>query len=142
MIAYPSCIPPPYKSTPGGIYIFFFDRHLISGGKLDTTPPSDVRLKTYQTPKYNTRWTPFTHNTHAPVSIPLPAWRQLLRPIAGGRSSLRPGHTGTCCCRASSEDHVVFSGSSPPTGTGPGNLARVWSHSLVIEDTATTPPRY
>ena len=58
---------------------------------MNTTPPPDVRLKTYQTPKYQTRWTPFTHNTRAPVWIPVPAWRQLLRPITVGRSSLRPG---------------------------------------------------
>ena len=58
---------------------------------MNTTPPSDVRLKTYQNPKYHTRWTPFTHNTHAPVWIPAPAWRHLLRPIPVGRQSLRPG---------------------------------------------------
>ena len=63
----------------------------ITGGTLNTTPPSDVRLKTYQTPKHHSRWTPFTHNTHAPVWIPVPAWRQLLRLITVGQSSLRPG---------------------------------------------------
>ena len=58
---------------------------------MNTTPPPDARLKTYQTPKYQTRWTPFSHNTHVPVWIPVPAWRHLLRPITVGRSSLRPG---------------------------------------------------
>ena len=58
---------------------------------MNTTPPSDVHLKTYQTPKDHTRWTPFTHNTHAPLWIPVPAWRQLLRPITVGRSCPRPG---------------------------------------------------
>ena len=83
---------PPYKITPGGIFLDSFSTvTFITGGTLNTTPPSDVRLKTYQTPKHHSRWTPFTHNTHAPVWIPVPAWRQLLRPITVGRSSLRPG---------------------------------------------------
>ena len=75
---------------------------------MNTTPPSDVRLKTHQTPKYHIRWTPFTHaRTH----------RYGYRYHHGGNCcglslwadrACGPDPTGTCCCRASSEDHVVF----------------------------------
>ena len=48
-----------YKRTPGGIFFaIFFDRHFITGGTLNTTPHSDVRLKIYQTPKYHIRLGP------------------------------------------------------------------------------------
>ena len=51
--------PPPQKHTRGCIFRIFFDRHFITGGTLNTTPPSDVRLKTYRTPKkYHTRLGP------------------------------------------------------------------------------------
>ena len=70
------------------------------------------RPSLYQTPKYHTRWTPFTHNTHAPVWLPVPAWRQLLRPITVGRSSLRPGpHRYLLLPRLERGSHRFFSGS-------------------------------
>ena len=70
---------------------FFFRPSLDHRGYVEYHTPFGRTPETYQTPKYHTRWTPFTHNTHAPVWIPVPAWRQLLRPITVGRSSLRPG---------------------------------------------------
>ena len=40
--------PPTHMSTLGDIYLFgpFFDRHSITGGALNTTPPTEVRPKT------------------------------------------------------------------------------------------------
>ena len=35
----PWITPPPYKSTPGGIFVLFFYRHFITWGALETTPP-------------------------------------------------------------------------------------------------------
>ena len=40
-----------------------------------------------------------------------------------------PDPTGTSCRRASSEDHVVFSGSSPPTGSGTGTATPAVAHT-------------
>ena len=46
------------------------------------------------------------HPQRAPFLTP--AWRQLLRPIAVSRTSIRPRSRGTCFWCASSNDHVAF----------------------------------
>ena len=71
-------------------------------------PTSNVRLITYQTPKYHTCSTTFTRNAHAPIWISVRAWRQLLLPSQWADRAYGPDPTGTCCCPASSRDNVVF----------------------------------
>ena len=50
--------PRPTKAHPGGVFFLRFDRHFITRGTLNTinTPPSNVRLQTYQFPEYHTRY--------------------------------------------------------------------------------------
>ena len=132
-------------------------------------PENSIKLQIDQID--HTRWPVDTiRPQHPPVWIPVPPWRRLLRPMTVGRSRLQPDTTGTCCCRASSEDQVFFSGFTPFTGTGTftpavayapaiptaapkspattltnplrRNLAEIYSHSLAIQDNACTPPRY
>ena len=104
---------PAYKSTPGGIFIvLFLHHHFITGGALNTTPPSEVIcLKTAFNSKAITpgaRCTPFIHDTdrygyhyhHGNNSCaPSQQWAD---------RACGPDPTATCCCRASSEHHVIF----------------------------------
>ena len=102
----------------------FFDHHFITGCTLNTTPPSDARLKTHRTPKNHIPRTPFTHSTCAPVWVPIPAWRQLFRPITVGSIgpvTRTPPVPATAAPRARITS--IFSGSSlyqDSTGTGIG----------------------
>ena len=96
MIAHtPGITPPLQKHTRGYIYIFsVFPPSLYHRGYFEYHTPFRRTPENIPVSKseYHTRWTPFTHNTHAPVWIPVPARRgQLLRPITVGRSSLWPG---------------------------------------------------
>ena len=80
----------PYKSTPGGIFYILFRPSLYLRGCVDYRTSFGRTPENISKSKVSHWWTPFTHNTHAPLRIPVSAWRQLLRPITVGRSSLRP----------------------------------------------------
>ena len=106
-----------YKSTPG---LIFFDRHFITGGTLNTTPPSDVGLETYQNPKYHTRGTPFTHNTGMDTGNSMEATATAAAHHSG---PIEPAaRTPPVPAAAASRARITsfFSGSSLPTGTGTG----------------------
>ena len=82
----------PYKSTPGVIlFSIIFPTVTLSPGYVDYRTPFGSTPENISSQKYHTRWTPFTHKTHTTVRMLVPAWRQLLRPITVGPSSLRPG---------------------------------------------------
>lgn len=126
MIAPPALDNPPYKSTTGGISsVLFFDCKFITGSTLNTTPPSEIRLKTASISKTTT---PSGH--HSPPPQPSrhrrrhrrrnPRLLQLLLVCSGtsdaagggaGEDSADPSATGGkgCCCGTSS-----FTGSQNP----------------------------
>ena len=86
------------------------------------------------------------HPQQIPVWKPVPAWRQPLHPpTQWAERACGPDPTGTCCCRASSEDHFFFRGLPrlPLTGTGTSTPAVAQAPKIPAaspESPATTTP--
>ena len=96
---------------------------------MNTTAPSEVRLKTYQTLKYHIRWTSFTHNTHALVRIPVHHGGNCCGPHSG---PIEPAaRTPPVPAAAAPRARITsfFSGSFPPTGTGTGAATPAVDHT-------------
>ena len=88
----------------------FSDRHL-SPGVLNTKPLLEVRPITASNSKMiapaGGRWTP----QHATVGHRYQHGGNCCTPSQWADRFCGPDPTGACCCRASSEDHVLFAGS-------------------------------
>ena len=96
-------------------FVLFFHGHFITGGVI--SPPSEVRLKTAPDFKVITPGG-HQHPQHAPAWIPVPAWKQLLRPIkAVGRLSLRPRPPVPAAAAPRTRITCFFPGSPRCTGT-------------------------
>ena len=78
---------PPHISTTGDIVFgSFFDGHFITEGTMNTTPHTEVRLKTASPTHHATSRISFAHNTHRHGHH---HWREVLCSIKVNRTSLR-----------------------------------------------------
>ena len=112
---------PPYNGTPGGIYIYIiyiyiciyflvFHRHSTTAGTLNTTPPPGVLPK--NTVKLRSDH-PAPGGLHSSTTPHRYGYRyedggNYCAPSQSGDRVCGSASTGTCCRRASSEDHVFF----------------------------------
>ena len=100
---------------------FFFRPSLDHRGYVEYHTPFGRTPETYQTPKYHTRWTPFTHNyartgMDTGTSMEATAAAHHSGPIEPAART--PPVPAAAAPRARITS--FFSGSSPPTGTGTG----------------------
>ena len=96
---------------------------------MNTTPPSDVGLETYQNPKYHTRGTPFTHNSGMDTGNSMEATATAAAHHSG---PIEPAaRTPPVPAAAASRVRITsfFSGSSPPIGTGTGTATPAVAHT-------------
>ena len=115
---------PPIKAHPEVlVYTFwiFFRPSLHHRGYVECHTPFGRTPETYQTPKYHTRWTPFTHNyartgMDTGTSMEATAAAHHSGPIEPAART--PPVPAAAAPRARITS--FFSGSSPPTGTGTG----------------------
>ena len=132
---------PPYITHPPIFFVSFFDHHFIAGGTLNTTLPTGNAWKQYQTPElsHTVWWIPFTGNgnpfglQHGGNSCTPSQWAER---VCG------PNPTDTCCCRASSDDHVVFLRDHPAYRYRCSCYRYPVSYLGLAHALNTAPPRY